>query len=151
MPCDSCDIKNLIYRYADCIDRGALREAAALFRHGRVITTDGAGREHVAEGEDAVYRMYTAFTRLHPPSGTPLSMHMTSNVSVAVAADGGTASASCYAVVFQAVEGFPLQPVIGVRYRDRFEQSASGWHFTERRLEPLLYGDLSRHLLQPVP
>jgi len=151
MQCDDCAIKNLIYRYAELIDRGELREVATLFRRGRVVTTDGSGREQVATGEEAVYRMYAAFTRLYPPAGTPLCMHMTSNVAVEVEADGGNATASCYAVVFQAAQQFPLQPVIGVRYRDRFEKTEGGWHFSERRLEPILYGDLSRHLLQPVP
>jgi hypothetical protein len=74
---------------------------------------------------------------------------------VDVAADGATATAQSYAVVFQAVDDFPLQPIIGVRYYDTFAndtlaKSAGGWRFTERKIESHLFGDLSRHLLQPV-
>ena len=61
-----------------------------------------------------------------------------------------SASSQAYAVVFQAVDGFPLQPIIGVRYYDKFAKSDDGWHFTERRMDSHLFGDLSRHLLQEI-
>jgi hypothetical protein len=51
-------------------------------------------------------------------------------------------------MVFQALEEFPLQPIIGVRYHDRFARTGAGWRFAERRIDTRLVGDLSRHLLQ---
>jgi hypothetical protein len=49
-------------------------------------------------------------------------------------------------VVLQAVDGFPLQPIIAGRYVDRFERDGTGWHFSERRFLVDLTGDLSHHL-----
>ena len=150
MQCDSCLIKNLIYRYADHIDRGDLRGAAAMFRRGKIIATGADGLEHELAGEDAVYATYSAFTRLYQDSGTPHTQHMTTNVMIDVADDGKSATGQAYAIVFQAVEDFSLQPIIGVRYEDRFEKSAKGWIFSERKIVSLLPGDVSRHLLQSV-
>jgi hypothetical protein len=94
--------------------------------------------------------MYSSFTRLYQDNGSPHTKHMTTNVMVDVDEAGDTASAQAYAVVFQAVDDFPLQPIIGVRYYDKFAKSEDGWHFTERQIVSHLFGDLSRHLLQEV-
>ena len=150
MSCDSCEIKNIIYRYADLIDRGDLRAVAAMFSRGKIIAVDGQGQQTEIVGEDAIYGMYSSFTRLYQDNGSPHTKHMTTNVMVDVDEAGDTASSQAYAVVFQAVDDFPLQPIIGVRYYDKFARSEDGWHFTERRIESHLFGDLSRHLLQEV-
>ena len=150
MSCDRCDIKNLIYQYADYIDRGDLDSAAALFSDGKLIAAGTDGEETEFAGAAAVHALYSAFTRLYPDDGSPHTLHMTTNVIVDVEAGTDRASAKSYAVVFQAVEDFPLQPIIGVRYHDRFEKSDGEWRFSERRIETHLIGDLSRHLLQPV-
>jgi hypothetical protein len=150
MTCDACRIKNLIYRYADSIDRGKLDVVADLFKRGRLIAVDGAGNDQEMAGADAISAVYAAFTRLYEDDGTPHTQHLTSNVIVEVEEGGQRAAASCYAVVFQAVEDFPLQPIIGVRYQDVFEKTEDQWHFASRRIETRLTGDLSRHLLQPV-
>jgi hypothetical protein len=150
MQCEVCAIKNLIYQYADHLDRGDLRSVAALFRHGKIIagTADGTASEVV--GEDAVYAMYDAFTRLYEDDGTPHTQHMTSNVMVDVDPAGAVASAQACAVVFQAAPGFALQPIIAVRYYDTFEKVQQGWRFTRRKIESDLFGDLSQHLLQAI-
>jgi hypothetical protein len=148
--CDICKVKNLIYRYADSIDRGDLEGAAALFSHGRIIALDETGGETAIVGAEAVHGLYAAFTRLYEDDGSPHTLHMTTNVIADIDPGGEAASARSYAVVFQAVDGFPLQPVIGVRYYDRFEKSGQGWRFSERKIETRMAGDLSRHLLRPV-
>jgi len=150
MSCDRCDIKNLIYQYADYIDRGDLNSAAALFSDGKLIAAGADGKETEFVGVEAVHALYSAFTRLYPDDGSPHTLHMTTNVITEVQPGGASASASCYAVVFQSVEDFPLQPVIGVRYHDKFARSEQGWRFAERKIESHLLGDLSRHLLQPL-
>ena len=150
MNCDGCEIKNLMYRYAHLLDRGDLSGMAKLFRRGRVVAVDGAGKRSEAVGEDAVLRMYRSFVRLYPETGTPRTKHMTTNVMVAVDEDGQIATADSYALVFQSLEDFPLQPIIGVRYFDSFGRDRDGWLFTERRIESDQFGDLSRHLMQPV-
>ena len=150
MQCDSCDVKNLIYQYADYLDRGDLRSVAALFDGGRLVAVMEGGAESEIVGEQAVHDMYRSFTRLYDDDGTPHTLHMTTNVIVEVDEDGLSASSRSYAVVFQAVDDFPLQPIIGVRYYDRFSKLSGNWAFNERKIESHLMGDLSRHLLQPI-
>ena len=150
MPCDSSEIKNVIYRYADLIDRGDLRAVAAMFSQGKIVAVDGDGQRSEIVGEEAVYGMYTSFTRLYQDNGSPHTKHMTTNVIVDIDKAGNTASSQAYTVVFQAVDDFSLQPIIGVRYHDKFAKSEDGWHFTERQMDSHLYGDLSRHLLQEI-
>ena len=150
MQCDSCDIKNLIYQYADYLDRGDLLSVAALFDGGRLVAVMEGGAESEIVGEQAVHDMYRSFTRLYEDNGTPHTLHMTTNVIVEVEEGGLTASARSYAVVFQAVDDFPLQPIIGVRYYDRFSKNSGSWTFSERKIESHLMGDLSQHLLQPM-
>ena len=75
---------------------------------------------------------------------------MTTNVIVEVEEGGLIASSRSYAVVFQAVDDFPLQPIIGVRYYDSFSKASGSWAFSERKIASYLMGDLSQHLLQPM-
>jgi len=148
MSCDHCAIKNLIYQYAHHIDNGDLDAVAAMFDQGRVVAVDGQGRDTSIVGAEAVLALYRSFARIYDDNGTPHTLHMTSNVLVDVEGSGGSASAISYAMVFQALEEFPLQPIIGVRYYDRFARTGAGWRFAERRIDTRLVGDLSRHLLQ---
>jgi 3-phenylpropionate/cinnamic acid dioxygenase small subunit len=146
--CDHCAIKNLIYRYAHHIDDGDLDAVAAMFEEGRIVAVDGQGRQSNIVGAEAVLALYRSFTRIYDDNATPHTLHMTSNVLIDVEAGGGRASASSYAMVFQALDTFPLQPIIGVRYHDRFVRADAGWRFAERRIDTHLVGDLSRHLLR---
>lgn len=148
MSCESCDIKNLIYRYADYLDRGELDHVASLFHAGKIIARAGNDEDVEIVGAEAVEAMYRSFTRLYEDNGTPHTKHVTTNVIVDVEEGGMCASARSYAVVFQSLEDFPLQPIIGVRYFDRFERVDGSWRFTERRIDSDQFGDLSRHLLQ---
>ena len=150
MQCDSCDVKNLIYQYADYLDRGDLRSVAALFDGGRLVAVMEGGAESEIVGEQAVHDMYRSFTRLYEDNGTPHTLHMTTNVIVELEEGGLSASSRSYAVVFQAVDDFPLQPIIGVRYYDSFSKASGSWAFSERKIESHLMGDLSQHLLQPM-
>ena len=150
MHCDICEIKNLIYRYADHIDRGDLGALAAMFEQAVLVAVDAKGIEAEIRGEQAVLDMYRHFTRVYEDDGTPHTLHMTSNVMVEVEDNGIAAGGRSYAVVFQAQDGFPLQPIIAVRYEDAFLKESQGWRFSRRRIETRLLGDLSRHLLQPI-
>ena len=150
MECDICAIKNLVYRYADHIDRGELQSVAGMFSHGRILAVDESGAETAITGAEAVHGLYASFTRLYEDDGTPHTLHMTTNVIADIDQGGQAARAKSYAIVFQAVDGFPLQPIIGVRYYDRFEKSGEGWRFSERKIETRMAGDLSRHLLRHV-
>lgn len=151
MSCDSCAIKNLIYHYAHCLDGGDLEGVASLFLNGRIIAVSEDGSEFPIEGPEAVLALYRSFTRLYEDDGSPHTLHMTSNVLVDIAEGGLTATSKSYALVFQALQGFPLQPIIGVRYFDRFDKGEQqAWRFSERRIDTRLKGDLSRHLLRAM-
>ncbi|MCB1728893.1 MAG: nuclear transport factor 2 family protein [Pseudomonadales bacterium] len=149
MECASCAIKQLIYQYAHYLDGGDLAAVAGLFSRGKIIAAGGEG-DTTIEGAEAVAALYASFTRLYPDDGTPHTLHLTSNIVVDLEDDGAAAGAQSSAVVFQAVDGFPLQPIIGVRYEDRFRKAPGGWYFTERRIDTRLVGDLSKHLLRGV-
>jgi hypothetical protein len=106
----------------------------------------GPTGEAGARGRDQALAMYTVSTRRYE-DGTPHTKHVTSNVLIDVDEAAGTASARSYFTVFQALPDFPLQPIIAGRYHDRFERVAGRWRFSERKMIPELFGDLSRHLL----
>ena len=149
MGCDICEIKNLVYRYADCIDRGNLASLTSLFADATLVAVGGDGEESELRGQD-ILNMYRHFVRLYDDDNTPHTLHLTSNTLVELSSDGAAASGQSYAIVFQAQEGFPLQPIIGVRYEDAFVKGDAGWQFSRRRIETRLVGDLSRHMLQPI-
>ena len=148
MNCDSCDIKALIYRYAHNIDNGDLEAVADMFARGKLVVKDAEGREADIVGAAAVRALYQSYTRLYADNGTPHTLHMTSNVLVDVKEGRQSASASSYAVVFQALADFPLQPIIGVRYHDDFVKADAQWQFARRRIEICLEGNVSSHLLR---
>jgi len=148
MACNSCAIKNLIYQYAHHIDNGDLESVAAKFAEGKIVAVDQRGGETDVVGAEAVRALYRSFTRIYDDDGSPHTLHMTSNVLVDLEDGGERARARSYAVVFQALGDFPLQPIIGVRYFDTFALGAGGWRFGERRIDVRLQGDLSRHLLR---
>ena len=149
--CDHCAIKNLIYHYAHHIDDADLDDVAATFHRGRIVAVDGQGRDTPIVGAQAVLALYRSFTRIYEDNATPHTLHLTSNVLVELGAQGDRASAKSYAMVFQALDTFPLQPIIGVRYYDEFVRAGAGWRFAERRIDTHLVGDLSRHLLHDSP
>lgn len=139
-------IERLLYRYADLIDAGDFAGVGQLFARGKIIAAGGVAMQ----GAAAVQEMYESFTRRYD-CGTPRTQHLMGNVCIDIDADGQGAAATLRFTVFQALEDFPLQAIIAGRYQDRFARDAEGWYFTERRMQPELVGDLSRHLLLPIP
>jgi SnoaL-like domain len=65
--------------------------------------------------------------------------------------DGDDATARSSYVVFQAVDGFALQPIITGRYRDQFIRDGATWRFARRQFFVDHVGDLSHHLTYEVP
>lgn len=139
---DSRHIENLIYRYAELIDQGDLHGVAELFRHGAIVSPVHDTR---CAGYDEVLRMYEHSCRLHEPSGTPLTRHVTTNVIVE--AGDEQASARSYYTVLQATDKLPLQPIIAGHYHDTFHRVDGQWRFETREMYVDLIGDCSQHLL----
>lgn len=142
------DIRTLLYLYAEAVDAGRLKDAAALFRHARIET--GAGGSLDADGVLALWRCVLVLY----PCGTPRTRHLITNPIVDVDEAAGTATArSCYTVL-QGTADFPLQIIASGRYLDRFARIDGAWCFVERDYRQLNFsGDLSHHLqpgsLQP--
>lgn len=140
-------IENLLYLYAERLDAGDLEGVAELF-HNATITAPGPDKP--VEGRDGALEMYRNFTRIYP-NGTPCTQHVMSNARIEVDAANQTATANSRATVFQATDALSMQPIIAVRYEDKFARDGDSWHFTERAMITLFHGDLSHHLLAPIP
>lgn len=137
-------IENLIYRYAELIDAGDLEGVADLFRHGEIVSTV---HNMVRSGFDEVLQMYRLSCRIHEPSATPLTKHLTTNVIIELDRSGVDAGARSYYTVIQAAPVLPLQVIISGRYVDRFRKLESEWVFVRREMIVDLVGDCSAHLL----
>jgi ketosteroid isomerase-like protein len=142
---DTDAITALIHEYAFRLDAGDLDGVAALFEHAELGSSVRPERMRGVDEARAMYRGVILFD-----NGTPNTMHCITNVTVIV--DGDRAGARSYFTVLQALDDFPLQPIIAGQYRDRFEKVDGGWRFTERIIHPDLLGDLSRHMRgNPIP
>jgi len=129
-------ISDLMFRYAELFDTGRFDEFAALFEHGKW---------HKAESGAAAARQWiTDHVQLY--DGQTRTKHVTTNVIVDVDEEAGTATASAYVTIFQALPDFPLQPIFSGRYSDRLTRIDGTWYWTERRVINDLYGDISRHV-----
>jgi hypothetical protein len=150
------DITNLIYGYAEALDRGDLRAVGAYFEHS-LVHVDGLPNR--AQGSAEVLEFFkpvifykgAATADPYDPESVPATKHLTTNVIVVVADDLRTATARSYFTVLQGRPDFPLQPVIAGRYHDRFDCVDGRWRFRERLEYIDLVGDLSRHLTMSVP
>jgi 3-phenylpropionate/cinnamic acid dioxygenase small subunit len=136
-------IENLLYAYAERIDKGDLDGVAELFAHGRICGVENGPPSTVFEGRERVRAMYEMSTRLYE-DGTPKTKHVTTNAQVFV--EGDTGSARSYYTVFQATPDLPLQPIISGHYHDTFHLVNGQWAFDTRFMFVDQLGDLSRHL-----
>ncbi|MDQ1375016.1 MAG: hypothetical protein QOJ09_2354, partial [Actinomycetota bacterium] len=138
---DGDRIRNLLGRYCDRIDAGDFAAVGELFASGCVADEHGT---ELARGTEAVAAFFASAARLD--DGSPRTKHLVLNSVIDDPEDDGSVTVRSSYVVLQALDGFPLQPIITGRYIDRFEHDRHGWHFAERRFAVDLVGDLSRHL-----
>jgi hypothetical protein len=137
-------IENLYFLYAERIDGGDFTGVGELFEYASLYGPDGTVN---ATGKDEARALYDRTTRVYE-DGTPKTQHVTTNLIFEFDEDGRGASTRARFTVFQALPDFPLQAIITGHYADRFAyDDARGWHFVERRMRPVLIGDLSHHLL----
>lgn len=129
-------ITALVYDYCELFDTGRFDEFAAQFEHGQWHRAD--------PGAAAARRWIDDHVQLY--DGLPRTKHLTTNLTVEVDEQAGTATARSYITVLQALSGFPLQPIFAGRYRDRFERVDGRWRWTRREVIGDLYGDVSHHV-----
>jgi hypothetical protein len=136
-------IQRLINLYFHHVDSADFAAAGALFDKAEMIYP-ATGKTIVRDGA-AVAALMRSFVKLHGTDGRPLTRHHSGNLIIEPQSDT-MASARCGAIIFQAADGFPLQPVAEARYSDRFERSEGVWHFVRREMQLGLIGNLSEHL-----
>jgi 3-phenylpropionate/cinnamic acid dioxygenase small subunit len=138
---DKVEIHELLYRYAELIDAGDFDGVGRLLAHA----TFGGPASGSASGEQIIAKLFATTTRRYPEHGnTPRTRHLVLNPIVEL--DGDTATARSTFCVVQATETLPLRPVVVGRYVDTFSRDDHGWHFTERRVDVEMVGDVSAHL-----
>lgn len=137
---DERQIENLIATYAFLVDDGKFAELGELMADC-TLSLNGT----TVVGRDAIEEFAHGVLQVHD-DGTPRTRHVTTNLILELDADAGEASARAYYTVFQALEGFPLQPIAAGRYRDRFARRNGTWRFVERDVSTDLSGDVSHHV-----
>jgi hypothetical protein len=134
-------IENLLYTYQERLDAGDLEGMAALFEHA-VTRADTADASWTGSAE--VLALFRQIFRLYD-DGSPHTTHTTMNPIIEVDAEAGVATSRSVYVVYQQVEGFPLQPIITGRYHDSFNLVDGAWRFRERVFVEGLQGDIRAH------
>ncbi|MEU1521041.1 nuclear transport factor 2 family protein [Nocardia rhamnosiphila] len=139
-------IERLIHLYPYYLDAGRFDMLGRLFEHGDLYI----GAELVAHRDpSAVAALWRRYVRVYP-NGTPRTRHVVSNVMIDSEGADHASAYSCV-MVLQQPPGLTLRPIITGDYLDRFDKVDGQWWFTERRVGNDLFGDLSHHLLEPMP
>jgi 3-phenylpropionate/cinnamic acid dioxygenase small subunit len=135
-------ILNLLHRYCDCVDRGDFDGVSALFGRGRYYMDDSLvlTGDEIGAAQRRIVQTYTG--------GRPATKHVVSNTILEI--DGAAARAQSYFVVFQAVPGMALQPILTGRYIDEFFEEDGVWWFADRRSAIDHAGELSNHVVPAV-
>lgn len=139
---DKLDIIELLYRYAEFIDAGDFDSVGALLSKA---SFGGTGPQGVS-GAENIAKLFANTTRRYPDHGnTPRTRHLVLNPIIDLA--DNTATARSTFCVVQDTESVPIQPIVVGRYFDAFGRDADGWHFTERKVEIQMLGNVSDHLM----
>jgi 3-phenylpropionate/cinnamic acid dioxygenase small subunit len=143
---DKLAITELLYRYAELIDAGDFDGVGRLLAR----STFGGPASGSVSGADNIAKLFAKTTRRYPDHGnTPRTRHLVLNPIVELTSDDTAASRSTFCVV-QDTETVPIRPIVVGRYYDTFGRDPAvpgGWHFTERKVEIQMIGDVSAHLM----
>jgi 3-phenylpropionate/cinnamic acid dioxygenase small subunit len=133
-------VANFVFGLAEAIDDGD---------HDRIEALFGGATFQLEEREPrvggAAFRRTVERSVIHY-DGRPRTLHVVTNLQIAVDDDRGMARSNAYVTVLQAVDDFPLQPVLTGRYDDEFASDDSViWHWVSRRMQMVHLGDTSHH------
>lgn len=136
-------IEQIVYGYAELMDRGDFAGVAALFSraHYRGAGPSDSGVEGAAAVQEVLETMVQRYD-----DGTPHTQHVTTNLVIDVDEPAVSARARSCFTVFQQVDTGVINPIIAGRYQDSYARDDSGWYLTERVFLTSLVGDLSAHL-----
>jgi 3-phenylpropionate/cinnamic acid dioxygenase small subunit len=135
-------ITNLLYRYAELVDGGDFDALSEMFADADYLMRGGSPLRgpQVGGAMRATVMLY---------EGSPRTRHVMTNAIVDIADDDATATVRSSFTVFQATDGFALQPILIGGYHDSFAKSGdalSDWRFTRREIHVDLVGDTSHHV-----
>jgi SnoaL-like domain len=136
----SDQIRNLMFAYAEAVDRGNFDRLSELFAHGTLRLGGGPG----VSGTDA-----GAFIRdavIVYDDGTPRTKHVTTNIAIEVDDANGRATAHSYVMALQHIPGRGIEVILSSRYEDTFERVGGVWRFADRVSHRDLTGDVTHHL-----
>lgn len=136
-------IENLLHRYARGVDTGNLESIAELFRHGTICDAKG---KILADGYDAVLKMYRSIVKIYPDCGTPKTQHIVSNLILNLENQHTANSTANYTVLQQLPSG-NIECIIAGEYFSRFVKDNGRWQFHQHHMRNRITGDLSHHLL----
>jgi hypothetical protein len=143
---DHIEIQQLVNRYPYYLDAGMFDEMGTLFADAEVYT---GGELAVSKDGPACADLWRSFVRLYP-NGTPRTRHLI--VNLLIEPDGPErARAHSSVLVVQAPGTADLKLLTAGDYLDRFEKVDDRWRFAERRVGNDLFGDMSDHLIRPMP
>lgn len=141
---DRAEIEALIFEYTYRLDAGDFAGFAELFEHGE-WAMEGQDEAFVLSGTDEIVPWLEANVKSYGDAGLR-TRHVTTNVTVRIAADSESASARSYLVLFQAVEPeLPLSPIYLGHYEDEFVKDNGDWRFARRLICTDSVGDMSHH------
>lgn len=147
MTCEYRKIEHLIYQYAEAIDRGDFSILAALFKKGSISYMPS---NFTVKGGASMEKHFNDTVIIYADTGTPCTMHQITNVDVSIEDSGRRASANSVFVVYQILPDAAMSIICSGRYFDRFVNENGVWHFSERKVLPEYFGDLSQHIKDEI-
>ena len=126
--------------YCRLIDVGDIEGFARLFERGSWGVEGEPGGPAVGAAQ---VRERLSAVPLY--DGLPRTMHLMSNVDIAIDSDTSAYATSVITVMQAVPPQFPLQAIFVGRYPDRFMRDGDEWYFEERVIEARLVGDMSFH------
>ena len=136
-------IERLIYQYASLIDAGDFDAVGGLFSSASLIYMP-LGRP--ISGRDKISQHFRQQIIIYPETGTPCTLHQVSNLIIDIDSVNQTAVANSIYNAWQCLPDSEPKLLSMGRYGDRFKLIDGVWCFTERKVSPMYFGDLTGHL-----
>ena len=131
------EIERVLHRYCMAVDTGDLDTFAGLFEHGQWAFVSEPGSQPILDWLSEHIHFYDGQTH---------TKHQITNLVIDADEDAGVASFSCYISLWQAVPGFPVQPIFYGRFNGTFERIDGTWWWKTHEVIQDLAGDMSRHV-----
>ena len=141
------EIKNLIYLYAQCIDKGEFGRIAELFKDGSIIDSN---YQELAKGSKQVFEFYNKLIRIYPDTQTPKTEHLVTDIVVSDINTSNFIKATSNFEVMQENEKAEIATIITGTYNSDFKKINSQWCLTDIKFLPTMTEDTGRHLLMNI-